>query len=89
MLRVVTTTQIPSRPPKRDMTAAHAAVRRNAEERRAQVMRVRGWVCIPPERLTPELRAQLADLNANRPVPGSPVAAILPTSPLTISTGTA
>lgn len=82
-----TQTQTQSRP--RGISPGTAAAMRNAEERRAQVMRVRGWVCIPPERLTPQLRDQLAELNANIPVPGSPVSASLPTSPLTLPARTA
>lgn len=71
----------------RDTSAAVAAIKRNAEERRAQVMRERGWVCIPPDRLTPALRDELAPLNADRPVPGGKPSA-LPTNPLvTVSAG--
>lgn len=73
-------TKTPSRVP-RDNSAAVAAVMRNAEERRAQVLRHRGWVCIPPERLTDELSAALAALNADRPVPGG-TPRTLPTNPL-------
>lgn len=73
-------TKSPSRAP-RDNSAAVAAVMRNAEERRAQALRHRGWVCIPPDRLTPELSATLAELNADRPVPGS-TGRTLPTNPL-------
>lgn len=54
----------------RDTTAARAAAQRNAEERRAQVMRERGWICLPPERVTEDLRAQLSELNVDRVVPG-------------------
>lgn len=54
----------------RDTSAATRAVKRNAEERRAQFLRGRGWVCLPPERLTEDLREELAAMNADCPVSG-------------------
>jgi hypothetical protein len=36
-------------PGQRRMAKAHAAWRRQAEEKHAALLRDRGWVCVPPE----------------------------------------